>query len=166
MRLAPPAIFCAPDVDLARALAAKQSRATHAAVECLHACALFVSYLVDALSGADKRAATRPRMMALAPNPLFICAGEWRAKTRAPRRSSRPPKVSVDPRAGARLHHPEDLTVVRCVGPDMDEHEGGRIVQENTAPAYGAIIRIVLSQVSTNSGHRVMGNFVRRRPNA
>ena len=51
-------------------------------MECLDACKLFVAYLVDALNGADKDAATRQRVMALAPNVLFISAGEWRTKTR------------------------------------------------------------------------------------
>jgi len=82
VRLAPLAIRAAQDVELARTLAIKQSRSTHATVECLDACALFVSYLVDALNGADKAGATRPRVLALAPNLLFISAGEWRTKSR------------------------------------------------------------------------------------
>jgi ADP-ribosylglycohydrolase len=82
VRLAPLAIRTANNVERARYLAVKQSRATHATVECLDACSLFVSYLVDALNGADKTAATRPRVLALAPNLLFISAGEWKTKTR------------------------------------------------------------------------------------
>ena len=82
VRLAPVAILATPDVARARDLASRQSRATHATVECLDACNLFVSYLVDALDGADKVAATRQRVLALAPNLLFISAGEWREKTR------------------------------------------------------------------------------------
>jgi len=81
-RLAPLAIFCAGDHDQAEFLAVKQSRTTHGARECLDACQLFISYLIDALDGADKDAATRPRVMSLSPKLLFINAGEWRAKTR------------------------------------------------------------------------------------
>ena len=88
VRLAPLAIRFAGDIGLARARAIKQSRATHATVECLDACALFVSFLLDALSGADKDAATRQRVLALAPNLLFISAGEWRTKTREEIQSS------------------------------------------------------------------------------
>ncbi len=81
-RLAPVAIISANDSAVARARAIKQSRTTHGTVECLDACALLVSYLVDALNGADKDAATRQRVLALAPNLLFISAGEWRRKSR------------------------------------------------------------------------------------
>ena len=88
VRLAPLAILTAGTQDEARLLARKQSRATHATIECLDACALFVSYLDDALTGADKDGATRQRVMALAPNVLFISAGEWRDKPREQIRSS------------------------------------------------------------------------------
>lgn len=82
VRLAPAAIFAAGDYDTAEILALKQSRATHAHPECLDACKLFVSQLMDALSGADKDAATRQRVMNLSPKLLFISASEWRGKTR------------------------------------------------------------------------------------
>ena len=81
-RLAPVAILAGGDAARGRFLAVKQSRATHGTVECLDACALFVSFLCDALDGADKDAATRQRVLALAPNLLFISAGEWRTKPR------------------------------------------------------------------------------------
>lgn len=87
IRLAPVAIAAA-SAEEALLLARKQSRGTHAATECIDACALFVSYLRDALSGADKDAATRQRVMGLCPNVLFINAGEWREKTRAQIHSS------------------------------------------------------------------------------
>ncbi len=83
VRLAPVAIFARGRRDDAAFLALKQSRATHAHPECLDACSLFTAQLVDALSGADKDAATRQRVMALSPKLLFISAGEWRDKTRA-----------------------------------------------------------------------------------
>ena len=82
VRLAPLAIFAARDRANAEFLALKQSRSTHAAKECLDACKLFVSILIDALSGADPAAATRPRVMSLSPKLLFINAGEWRQKSR------------------------------------------------------------------------------------
>ncbi|HEY1504382.1 MAG TPA: ADP-ribosylglycohydrolase family protein [Stellaceae bacterium] len=82
VRLAPLAVFCANDIDQARFLANKQSRATHGTIECLDACELFAAQLVDALSGADKVTATRPRVMALSPNVLFINGGEWKDKPR------------------------------------------------------------------------------------
>jgi ADP-ribosyl-[dinitrogen reductase] hydrolase len=88
VRLAPLAIFAAGDAETAEFLAVKQSRATHAAQECLDACKLFVAFLLDALDGADKAGATRARVMSLAPKLLFISAGEWKAKTRAEIRSS------------------------------------------------------------------------------
>ena len=82
MRIAPLAIFYAGDVQKARFMAGKQSRATHSTQECLDACALLVTQLLDALAGADKQAATRPRVMALTPNLLFINGGDWKTKTR------------------------------------------------------------------------------------
>ncbi len=82
IRLAPLAIFYAGNEEEARLMARKQSRVTHATQECLDACALFVFQLLDALSGADKAAATRPRVMALTANLLFINGGDWKTKTR------------------------------------------------------------------------------------
>lgn len=88
IRLAPLAIFGAKNSRLARFLASKQSRATHGTMECLDACELFTAQLVDALAGADKMAATRPRVMQLTPNSLAINGGEWKQKTRDQIRSS------------------------------------------------------------------------------
>ena len=88
VRLAPLAIFAAGRPDEAAFLAQKQSRATHGAQECLDACTLFVAQLLDALSGADKAGALRPRVMSLSPRLLFINAGEWKDKPRARIRSS------------------------------------------------------------------------------
>ena len=88
IRLAPLAILCATDSDKARFWSSKQSRATHGTMECLDAGELFTAQLVDALAGADKAAATRPRLMQLAPNTLAINGGEWKHKTREQIRSS------------------------------------------------------------------------------
>jgi len=54
MRLAPVALFYAPDRAMASSYAVKSSRTTHAAVECLEACSLFAEMLVMALDGLDK----------------------------------------------------------------------------------------------------------------
>jgi ADP-ribosyl-[dinitrogen reductase] hydrolase len=82
VRLAPLAIFCRGQRELGEMLAEKQSYTTHAAKECVDACRLFMAQLLDALDGADKDAATRPRVMNLPPKVLFINAGEWRSKSR------------------------------------------------------------------------------------
>ena len=83
VRLSPLAIFAVGDRESAEFMAIKQSRTTHGAKECLDACKLFVSILIDALTGADANAAVRPRVMSLSPKLLFINAGEWREKSRA-----------------------------------------------------------------------------------
>ncbi|HEY2132696.1 MAG TPA: ADP-ribosylglycohydrolase family protein [Acetobacteraceae bacterium] len=88
VRVGPIAILGADDADEACFLAVKQSGATHGTIECLHACNLFTAQPVDALNGADKQCATRPRVMSLAPRLLIINAGEWRSKARDDIRSS------------------------------------------------------------------------------
>jgi ADP-ribosyl-[dinitrogen reductase] hydrolase len=82
VRLAPLAIFARCDRELAELLAGKQSRTTHATSEVIDSCQLFVDVLIDALTGADKTSALRPRVMALTPKVLFISAGEYKSKTR------------------------------------------------------------------------------------
>ncbi len=54
MRLAPVAMFYAPDTGRAGAYAAKSSRTTHGARECVDACTLFARMLVLALNGEEK----------------------------------------------------------------------------------------------------------------
>ncbi|RZI80533.1 MAG: ADP-ribosylglycohydrolase family protein [Rubrivivax sp.] len=88
IRLAPLALFSRGDGGLARFWSGKQSRATHGTLECLDACELFAAQLVDALAGADKAAATRPRVMQLAPNALAINGGDWKTKSKGQIRSS------------------------------------------------------------------------------
>ena len=88
IRLAPLAIFTAKSGGVAPILSSKQSRATHATIECLDACELLTVQLVDALGGADLASALRPRIMQLAPNTLAINAGEWKHKSRDEIRSS------------------------------------------------------------------------------
>jgi ADP-ribosyl-[dinitrogen reductase] hydrolase len=89
VRLAPLAIYSVglPDETIS-ALVQRQSRTTHGALECIHACRLFLSQLLDALSGADKKGALRPRVMSLSPKLLFINAGEYKTKDRSLIKSS------------------------------------------------------------------------------
>lgn len=54
MRLAPIALFYAPSRVKAQSFAGKSSRTTHAAKECVEACALFAGMLVSALDGDEK----------------------------------------------------------------------------------------------------------------
>jgi ADP-ribosyl-[dinitrogen reductase] hydrolase len=56
MRLAPVALFFAPNQARAASYAGKSSRTTHAAPECVQACAVFGGMLVRALNGDDKTA--------------------------------------------------------------------------------------------------------------
>jgi ADP-ribosyl-[dinitrogen reductase] hydrolase len=56
MLLAPAVMFYAANRIQARLYAEKSSRTTHAAKECLEACALFADMLVQALNGASKEA--------------------------------------------------------------------------------------------------------------
>jgi ADP-ribosyl-[dinitrogen reductase] hydrolase len=88
IRLAPVAIACAGQPGLGRMLAVKQSRTTHGTLECLDACELFVAQLIDALDGAEKAQATRPRVMQLSTRSLALAGGEWKGKTREQIRSS------------------------------------------------------------------------------
>jgi ADP-ribosyl-[dinitrogen reductase] hydrolase len=88
VRLAPLAILCRNRPDDAGMLAMKQSRTTHAAQEALDACKLLVAQLIDALNGAGKEAVLRQRVMSLTAQVLFICAGEFKEKSRDEIRSS------------------------------------------------------------------------------
>ena len=88
IRQAPLAVFASRDRNTARFMSNKQSRATHATIECLDACDLFMDQLLDALNGADKAQTLRPRVIQLSPNLLAINGGEWRDKARDDLRSS------------------------------------------------------------------------------
>lgn len=77
-----PVVLYSQNVNEACFLAAKQSRTTHATIECLHACELFAAQLFDVISGANKDQALGPRRMQLVPNVLAINGGEWKEKTR------------------------------------------------------------------------------------
>jgi len=83
MRLAPVALFYAPNQARAETYAGKSSRTTHAAPECVHACQVFAGMLVRALNGEDKETIllgggaeqARPDKISA------IARGEYREKT-------------------------------------------------------------------------------------
>ena len=82
MRLAPVAIFAAPDIPTAVELAVAQSRTTHAAPVAHDACAYFATLLVEAIMGADKDAILVPRAFQGRAEIANIAAGSWRSKGR------------------------------------------------------------------------------------
>ena len=82
MRLAPIAIFAAPDIAKAVDLAVAQSRTTHAAPVAHDACAYFATLLVEAIVGAEKETILSPRAFAGRAEIADIAAGGWRGKTR------------------------------------------------------------------------------------
>ena len=82
MRLAPVAIFAAPDEDLAVSLAMQQSRTTHPATVAHDACALFAALLVQAIAGCDKDTLLMPHPFDGASEIATIAGGCWRSKTR------------------------------------------------------------------------------------
>ena len=77
MRLAPAVLFGLPDRQRAIKLAEAQSRCTHAAAECLDACAYFALLLTEALQGASKAEVLRPRCFGNTPAIGRIASGEW-----------------------------------------------------------------------------------------
>jgi ADP-ribosyl-[dinitrogen reductase] hydrolase len=82
MRLAPIAMFYAPDRAQASSFAAKSSLTTHAAVECLDACSLFADMLVIALDRQDKNTilAEDARKVFGSPKITAIAKGEYKHK--------------------------------------------------------------------------------------
>ncbi|VFU08803.1 ADP-ribosylglycohydrolase family protein [Methylocella tundrae] len=82
MRLAPVALFAAPDPDVAATLAELQSKTTHPAVVCQAACAFFARLLVEAIAGGDKEEVLRDRKLGERGVVGAIAAGAWKSKTR------------------------------------------------------------------------------------
>ncbi len=82
MRLAPVAMFYAPNRKKAQTHATRSSRTTHAAPLCLEACALFADMLVLALGGAEKEAIlfASGRDWLKSGEMRAIAAGEYRDK--------------------------------------------------------------------------------------
>ena len=88
VRVAPVALLHHRSHEQARAAARAQSLATHAAPECLDACAYLADVLVEALNGRDRDQALRPRAWQGTPAVKAIAAGSWRTKARAEIRST------------------------------------------------------------------------------
>lgn len=82
MRLAPIALFSAPDPDVAASLAELQSKTTHPAVVCQAACAYFARLLVEAIAGSDKEEVLRDRTLSERGVIGAIAAGAWKKKSR------------------------------------------------------------------------------------
>ena len=82
MRLAPAAIFAAPDEELARALAAGQSEATHANDQTCAASELLATLLVEAMSGRPKEEVLASRLTFGTVETMDIAAGTWVGKSR------------------------------------------------------------------------------------
>ncbi|MCU9846726.1 ADP-ribosylglycohydrolase family protein [Defluviimonas sp. WL0024] len=81
MRLAPVAIRHYKDRAKLRDVAARQSRATHAASEAVDACVAYAELLADAIEGAQRSAVLAPR--AGFTGKVGAClAGGWRGKAR------------------------------------------------------------------------------------
>lgn len=86
MRLAPVPIFYYPHLDQVEKYSRASSRTTHAAPECVDACAVFGILLARALDGQDKAAILEPDLAplshaGLAPRIQAIVAGSYRTKT-------------------------------------------------------------------------------------
>ena len=83
MRLAPVAMFYAPSLARAQFFAAKSSRTTHAAKECVEACGLFAGMLVLALAGEDKETILFENDVTgiSSEKLLAIARGEYKAKS-------------------------------------------------------------------------------------
>lgn len=83
MRLAPVSIAHHGDTETAVRLAIEQSRTTHAAPQCLDACALFARMLVLAIAGADKETVLTQAKLAEDIDLYGIKAMRWRDKPRS-----------------------------------------------------------------------------------
>lgn len=85
MRLAPVSMFYAPSRKRAMSYAAKSSRTTHGAKECVDACALFAGMLVSALAGAGKETILFESSVSgiVSEKILAIARGEYREKSAA-----------------------------------------------------------------------------------
>jgi ADP-ribosyl-[dinitrogen reductase] hydrolase len=82
MRLAPVAMFHAPDLDAASRFARDSARTTHGAAECVDACRLFAIMLVRALLGAEKLEVLSADASSFvgAEAVMAIARGDYRAK--------------------------------------------------------------------------------------
>lgn len=88
MRLSPVAIRHHADADRADDVARRQSATTHAAPECLEACAYFARLLVRAINGEHKDSLLGPSVWPSGGKVASVAAGAWRNKSRDDIRSS------------------------------------------------------------------------------
>ncbi len=88
MRLSPVAIFYRGNRQKAQEAARRQSATTHAAPECLDACAFYAGLLVRAINGEAKDDVLAPRARPAGGAVGEIAAGGWRSKSRGQIRSS------------------------------------------------------------------------------
>jgi ADP-ribosyl-[dinitrogen reductase] hydrolase len=82
MRLAPVAIRCWNERDKLPAMAADQSRTTHATPEAIDACVLLADMLAEAIAGQPRSEVLRPRHGGWAEAIEAIASGNWRGKRR------------------------------------------------------------------------------------
>lgn len=88
MRLAPVAIRHWQDAEARRAVAAEQSRCTHAAAEAVDACVLYVDLIAEAIAGRRRSEILAPRDFDGAPTIAALAGGAWRGKHRSEIRST------------------------------------------------------------------------------
>jgi ADP-ribosyl-[dinitrogen reductase] hydrolase len=81
MRLAPAAIFAAPDLIAAKEIAERQSLTTHGNLVAAEACGLFAEMLVESIVGEAKGDVLRSRS-ASQRDLKAVAAGDWAAKSR------------------------------------------------------------------------------------
>ena len=83
MRLAPAVLYFAAQPEQAIHFARESSRTTHAAPECLEACALFATYLIRALTGQGKAEVLHAAhdLKLSCPKIIEIAAGGYKTKT-------------------------------------------------------------------------------------
>lgn len=83
MRLAPAAVRFWNEPERLPAIAADQSRTTHAAVEAVDACVVFAELLAQAIAGRPRSEVLRPRNGGWSGAIEAIASGSWRGKPRA-----------------------------------------------------------------------------------
>lgn len=83
MRLAPVAIRHWQDAEARRAVAAEQSRCTHAAAEAVDACVLYVDLIAEAIAGRRRSEILSPRDFEGAPTIAALAGGAWRGRHRS-----------------------------------------------------------------------------------
>jgi len=89
MRLVPVVLYCFPDRDRIRAMAANSSRTTHAAPEAVECCQLLADLIGKALQGASKsNLLNTPQAMFLEPSIKTLARGDYFDKSKSEIRGS------------------------------------------------------------------------------